>query len=89
MVLTPSREYQNMYSWQTGSTHPTGMLSCIFTGNAEILKVEWYGMSFILLLFFNWNNICPFANNQLPLHFIVTLLYINRILSKITFTTLL
>ena len=27
-VLTPSGGHQNMYSWQAGGTHPTGMLSC-------------------------------------------------------------
>ena len=28
LVLTPSGGYQNLYSWQAGSMHPTGMLSC-------------------------------------------------------------
>ena len=27
-LVTPSGSHQNMYSWQAGSTHPTGMLSC-------------------------------------------------------------
>ena len=27
-VLTPSGGHHNTYSWQTGGTHPTGMLSC-------------------------------------------------------------
>ena len=26
-VMTPSGGHQNMYTWQAGGTHPTGMLS--------------------------------------------------------------
>ena len=28
LLLTPSGGHQNMYGWQAGGTHPTGMLSC-------------------------------------------------------------
>ena len=28
LLLAPSGGHQNMYGWQVGGTHPTGMLSC-------------------------------------------------------------
>ena len=28
LLLTPTGGHQNMYGWQAGGTHPTGVLSC-------------------------------------------------------------
>ena len=73
--LSPLRSanggYQNMYSWQTGSTHPTGMLSRIFT---EI------GTIFVLLLTINYHytlssryfTLTGYYLNSLLLHYLNT-----------------
>ena len=42
-VLTSSAGHRNMYGWQAGSTHPTGMLSCSMVQPLGVLLLlQWW-----------------------------------------------
>ena len=50
-LQTASGDHQNTYSWQAGSTHPTGMLSCfymfLFAFQSKIrMNMKWKQLKF-------------------------------------------
>ena len=57
-VVTPNGDHRNTYGWQAGSTHPTGMLSCL---RREIA----FCFSHSFLFGVNIAQVPPFANNKL------------------------
>ena len=51
MVLTSSGGHRNMYDWQAGGTHPTGMLSCMSNAFGDIRAVACLLSLFSRILF--------------------------------------